>query len=326
MVGVDRARGGDMPKAVWTGNLSLGLVNVPVSLYAATQPKDVRFHLYDREGRRVRYRRVVEMGPEDPWEPTSPAPSAASARAPSNDDVDEPSVPPTPRAPEPAEPEPFGEREVDYADLVRGVEIDRDRFVMLEQEEIERARPQPSHTIDLEHFVSLDEIDPIFFEKSYFLAPRRDAEKPYLLLLKAMRNAGRVGIGRFVLRTKPHLVAIRPMEGVLGLETLYFGDEVREPREIVSTLAGIKVSAREIQMAESLIDMLAVSWDPNAYADEYREELLRVISEKTAQEVEAPTTASSNESRIQDLMEALKQSVEAAKKAKAPAKKRRRAG
>jgi DNA end-binding protein Ku len=307
-----------MPKAVWTGNLGLGLVNVPVSLYAATEPKDVRFHLFDREGRRVRYRRVVEVAPEEQWDAApSPAPKAPA------DGREAP--PSTSSAAEPATAR--GEVEVDYEDLVRGVEVDRDRFVTLEPQEIERARPKASHSIDLEHFVRLDEIDPIFFEKSYFLAPRRDAEKPYLLLLRAMQDAGRVGIGRFVLRTKPHLVAIRAMEGVLGLETLFFGDEVREPREITSLLAGIKVSEREIEMAETLIEMLSTSWDPHAYSDEYREELLRLIAEKTAREVQSPPApASTNESRIQDLMEALRQSVEAAKHEKAPPRKRRRAG
>lgn len=305
-----------MPKSVWTGNLSLGLVNVPVSLYAATEPKDVRFHLFDREGRRVRYRRVVEVAPEEPWDAPPPA---------SEDDREGQAPPPTSSSAEPAAPR--GEVEVAYEDLVRGVEVDRDRFVTLEPQEIERARPKASHSIDLEHFVRLEEIDPVFFEKSYFLAPRRDAEKPYVLLLRAMQDAGRVGIGRFVLRTKPHLVAIRPMEGVLGLETLFFGDEVRAPREIVSLLAGIKVTKREVEMAASLIDMLSTAWDPSAYSDEYREELLRLISEKTASEVEAaPVPTLANESRIQDLMEALRQSVEAAKQEKAPSRKRRRAG
>jgi DNA end-binding protein Ku len=306
-----------MPKAVWTGSLSLGLVNVPVSLYAATEPKDVRFHLFDREGRRVRYRRVVELAEDDQRGPASPPAS--------DEDVDDDARPPASSTAEPTRG--GGEMEVAFADLVRGVEIDRDRFVTLEPQEIERARPRPSHTIDLEHFVRLDEIDPIFFEKGYFLAPRRDAEKPYLLLLRAMQDAGRVGIGRFVLRTKPHLVAIRPMEGVLGLETLFFGDEVREPREIASLLAGVKVTEREIDMAETLIEMLATSWDPHAYSDEYREELLRLIAEKTAREVQSPPApTSTNESRIQDLMEALRQSVEAAKHEKASSRKGRRAG
>ena len=144
----------------------------------------------------------------------------------------------------------------------------------------------------------MDDIDPIFFEKSYFLAPRygTHAAKPYTLLLRAMQESGRVGIGRFVLRTKPHLVAIRATADVLALETLYFGDEVRNPKEIVSWLQGVEVQPREVAMAEQLISMLETGWDPSIYSDEYREELLRIIAEKTPTEVieepeEAPSSA-----------------------------------
>jgi DNA end-binding protein Ku len=211
------------------------------------------------------------------------------------------------------------EVEVAYDDLKRGYEVDRERLITLEPEEIERARPQPSHTIDLEHFVRLDEIDPIFFEKSYFLAPRygTHAAKPYTLLLRAMQESGRVGIGRFVLRTKPHLVAIRATAEVLALETLYFGDEVRNPKEIVSWLQGVEVQTREVAMAEQLISMLETEWDPSTYSDGYREELLRIIAEKTPTEiVDEPEEGQS--SAVEDLMEALRASVEAARQKPKP--------
>jgi DNA end-binding protein Ku len=211
------------------------------------------------------------------------------------------------------------EVEVDYQDLMRGYDLDGDRLVTLELEEIDRARPQPSHTIDLEHFVRLDDIDPIFFEKTYFLAPRygTHAAKPYTLLLRAMQKSGRVGIGRFVLRTKPHLVAVRAADDVLALETMYFGDEVRNPKEIVSWLRGVEVQPREVAMAEQLISMLETEWDPSAYSDEYRQELQRIIAEKTPTEIvdepeEAPSSA------VEDLMEALRASVEAARRKPKP--------
>src|SRR6185436_1804628 len=206
------------------------------------------------------------------------------------------------------------EVEVAYHDLMRGYEVEPDRLVTVEREEIERARPQATHTIDLEHFVRLGDIDPIFFEKSYFLAPRygTHAAKPYTLLLRAMQESGRVGIGRFVLRTKPHLVAVRATADVLALETLYFGDEVRNPKEIVSWLQGVEVQPREVAMAEQLISMLETGWDPSAYSDEYREELLRIIAEKTPTEfIEEPEGAPS--SAVAGLMEALRASVEAAR-------------
>ena len=317
-----------MPKAVWTGNLSLGLVNVPVSLYAATEPKDVRFHLVDRAGRRVRYRRFVEMqGDGD----DQAIPRARFAQDTDTDDATERGAADlqgeagnSSLASTQEGRERHREVEVAYEDLMRGLEVDGDQFVTLDPQEIERARPQPSPTIDLEHFVRLDEIDPIYFEKSYFLAPRygRYAEKPYLLLLKAMREAGQVGIGRFVLRTKPHLVAIRAMGDVLALETLYFGDEVRNPQEIVSRLQGIEASAREVEMAEQVITMLATEWDPASYADEYREELLRLIGERTPIAAE-PEPREIHGSAVEDLMEALKASVEAARKKSGSLKPRR---
>ena len=296
-----------MPKAVWTGSLSLGLVNIPVSLYAATEAKDVRFHLVDRAGRRVRYRRFVETGDEE-----------QENAEPQTGEPDDP-----PRAPD----DDRGARrevEVSYDELIRGFEVDRDRLVTLEPREIERARPQPSHTIDLEHFVRLDDIDPVYFEKSYFLAPRygTHAEKPYVLLLRAMQEAGRAGIGRFVLRTKPHLVAIRAMDDVLALETLYFGDEVRDAGRIVSWLEGVEVSSRDVDLAEQLITMLATEWDPARYSDDYREELLRLIANTTPTEVE-PEALEGEGSPVEDLMKALKASVEAARKKSAPAKSTR---
>lgn len=309
-----------MPKAVWKGSLNLGLVNIPVSLHAATEPKDVRFHLVDKAGRRVRYRRFVDVddGADVPA-------SSVDATDASDSAVARGGASPTPNV----EPSPAsagggyqaGTREVEvaYRDLMRGFEVEGDRLVTLEPDEIERARPQPSHTIDLEHFVRLNDIDPIFFEKSYFLAPRygTHAAKPYTLLLRAMRETERVGIGRFVLRTKPHLVAVRAAGDVLALETMYFGDEVRNPKEIVSWLESVEVQPREVAMAEQLISMLETRWDPSAYSDEYREELLRIIAEKTPTElIDEPEEARS--SAVEDLMAALKASVEAARQKPKP--------
>jgi DNA end-binding protein Ku len=187
---------------------------------------------------------------------------------------------------------------------------------------VESARPERSRTIDIEDFVALSDIDPVYFEKSYHLAPQAGGEKPYALLLRAMEHAGRVGIGRFVLRTKPHLVAIRPTGGVLGLETLFFGDEVRDGREVVYGLDGIDLSSREVEMAEMLIETMKTEWNPAAYSDTYREELLQRIGEKAPIEArqEAPTRGSGG--HVEELMQALKASVEAAKGKKGTSKKR----
>jgi DNA end-binding protein Ku len=305
-----------MPRAVWTGSLAFGLVSIPVALYPATEPKDVRFHLVDPDtGRRVRYRRVVEL-PVD--EATSQPEEELSTGAAGVESEAAPAVP-TVR-----------EVEVDYDRLARGYEIDRDRFAIVEREEIERVRPTRSSTIDVEHFVPLDDIDPVYFEKSYYLAARSGAEKPYLLLHRALEATARVGIGRFVLRTKPHLVAIRPMGGVLGLETLYFADEVRAP-DAFAPATGEEPPTREVRLAEQLVDVLAEDWEPSRYGDEYREELLRLIAEKTPVEHEPDEPAAPARPGVEELMAALKRSVEEAKErqptaAASKGRKSRRAG
>jgi DNA end-binding protein Ku len=309
-----------MPRAVWTGSLAFGLVSIPVALYPATEPKDVRFHLVDPDtGRRVRYRRVVEL----PVDEETSRPEEASSTGAVEVETDAAPTAPTVR-----------EVEVDYDRLARGYEIDRDRFAIVEREEIERIRPTRSSTIDVEHFVPLDDIDPVYFEKSYYLAARAGAEKPYLLLLRALEATARVGIGRFVLRTKPHLVAIRPTGGVLGLETLYFADEVRAPDAFAPATGpatGKEPPTREVRLAEQLVDVLAEDWEPSRYGDEYREELLRLIADKTPVEHEPDEVAAPARPGVEELMAALKKSVEEAKERQATAatgkgRKSRRAG
>lgn len=145
--------------------------------------------------------------------------------------------------------------------------------------------------------------------------PARGAEKPYELLLRTLKESGRVGIGRFVLRTKPHLVALRPMERILALETLYFGDEVRDADRLVSALGSGAVTQREVDISKQLVEALASEWDPSRFADEYREELLRMIAERTPAQIEEPAGEPSEDagSRIKDLMDTLRRSVEEAK-------------
>jgi DNA end-binding protein Ku len=306
-----------MARAVWTGSLSFGLVTIPVRLYPATEPKDVRFHLMDAHGRRVRYRRFVSE--EEPPVPTWEMPEAPETEPPISEGA---------RERESGRPAATGhdagsdEEEIPFDDLMRGYETEDGRVVMLSREEVESVRPERSRTIDIEDFVALADIDPVYFEKSYHLAPQAGGEKPYALLLRAMGHAGRVGIGRFVLRTKPHLVAIRATEGVLGLETLFFGDEVRNGREVVYGLDGIDLSSRELQMAEMLIETMKTEWNPAAYSDTYREELLRRIGEKAPIEARQEAVTRGSGGHVEELMQALKASVEAAKGKKRTSKKR----
>ncbi|MGH2678059.1 MAG: Ku protein [Actinomycetota bacterium] len=304
-----------MARAVWTGSISFGLVSIPVRLYPATSPRDPRFHLVDREtGRRVRYRRVVEEPPpveeefdEDADAEPPPAdessPAAESSRA---------------AAPPP-------EREVSYEETARGYDVGEGQHVVVEREELEALRPEPSRTIEIEHFVSLAEVDPVHFEKSYHLAPAEEVgEKPYALLRMAMERTGRVAVGRFVLRSREHLVLIRPTLRILGLETLYFEDEVRRPeKRWIQSIQAVeeKVSGAEVQMAERLVEALAVEWDPSRYRDDYRERVLDLIGSRTPAEEPAPVEPTG--ASVTDLMAVLKASVEAATK---PPKRGKRAG
>lgn len=297
-----------MGQAVWTGSISFGLVNIPVRLYPATQPKDVRFHLYDRRtGKRVRYERVTRAeeaatfapDPDFPRQPYEPRAESAAENAPEPEWVREQA--PAPRA-------------IEADDVVRGVELPDGDLVTVTEEEFASLAPERSRTIELEEFVELAEIDPVFYEKSYHVAPvhRLGADKPYVLLLRALQEAGMVGIGRFVLRTKPHLVAIRPLEKTLALETLFFGDEVRSPEEFAVRPTDVAVSDREVKTARQLIGAMATEWSPSAHADAYREELLTLLRSKTPT-APAPIIESTAVSDIGDLMDALRSSVEAAK-------------
>jgi DNA end-binding protein Ku len=298
--------------AVWTGTISFGLVSIPVKLYPATQSKDVRFHLVDPEsGRRIRYRRVVEGEPS-----TSVGVADDGGAAPGIEPIEGEGGS---RGESNSE-----ERELAFDDLARGYEAEPGRLITIPQEDIERLKPSRSRTIEVEEFVELERIDPVFFEKSYYVAPQADAEQPYLLLLRAMERAGLVGIARFVLRTKPHLVAIRPMETVLGLETMYFADEVRAPTEVVWGLDQARIVGKELALAEQLIGAMRAEWDPSRYSDEYREELLRLISERSASFVTEETSPEVAPPKVQQLMEALKQSVEAAKRERDDQKKSRK--
>ena len=292
-----------MPRAVWTGSLSFGLVDIGVRLFPATAPKDVRFHLVDERGRRVRYRRYV---PDELDDEAPPEESAAQATTQCDTRADDASTP--------------AEQEVGYDDLMRGYETD-EGMVVLSPDDVESVRPARSRVIDIEDFVDLADVDPVFFEKSQVLATHRDAEEPYVLLLRALEQAGRVGIGRFVLRTKPHLVAIRPAHGVVGLETMFFGDEVRDGRALVPGIDESKISDRELQLAQTLIDTLRTDWDPSRYADTYREDLLRRIAEKEPKRAAKLGAPEARTGRVEELMEALKASVAEAKNTKSGAKK-----
>jgi DNA end-binding protein Ku len=305
-------------RSVWSGNLAFGLVSIPVRLYPATEAKDVRFHLVDpATGQRVRYRRVVEQGRHA---------GDGSAAGSLEDDED------TDAAARSHEEASSGEGaggatasraedgarvEVAFEELARGYEVEPGEQVILTNEELAGVRPERSRTIEIEDFVELTSIDPVYFEKSYVVAPGAGgvSDKPYVLLMRTLERSNRVGIGRFVLRTKPHLVAIRARSGVLALETLFFGDEVRDLSGLAPA-ASVPIEDRELRLAEELVGMLAADWEPSAYGDTYRQDLLSLIASKAPrrsdQDLDAPA-APSGASSAEVLMEALRRSVDEAK-------------
>ncbi|HVC06650.1 MAG TPA: Ku protein [Solirubrobacterales bacterium] len=274
-----------MARAIWTGSISFGLLNVPVRLYSAVARRGIALReIRESDGARIRHRRVAE-GTEE---------------------------------------------EVPFEQIVKAFEIAPERYVALSKQEMEALSPQKSRAIEVQDFVDLGEIDPIYFDSPYYLGPAQGAEKAYSLLARAMEGSGKVAIARFVFRNKEHLAAIRPSEGVLTLTTMRFAEEVVPPSELQDALPAEepKVAKREVEMAERLIDSLTRRFDPAAYRDEYREELMALI-ERKAQGRELVAGAPGEEpeaTRAPDLMAALEESlaaVEGRRTGKQPAKKRR---
>jgi len=272
-----------MPRAIWSGAISFGLVNVPIKLYSATSPKTVRFHqLHARDGVRIQQKRVCPADGE----------------------------------------------EVSYEDLVKGFEIAPDRYVIIRQDELDALDPRHTKTIDIEAFVELADIDPVYYDSAYHIAPATGGAKPYALLLSAMEQAGKVAIGRFVLRTRQQLCALRPADGVLLLSTMLYSDEVNAPERLdeLEGLDEVEANAREVAMAGQLIESLSVPFDPTAYRDEYREQVLDLIDRKAAGEEIAVQPAAATPAPVPDLMAALEASVAAIRANGAPAGASRPAG
>ncbi len=275
-----------MARAIWSGAISFGLVNVPVKLYAATSPKAVRFHqISEKTGARIRQKRV---------DPTT------------------------------------GD-EVPYEEIVKGYEITPDRYVLITNEELDALDPKATRTIDIEEFVDLAEIDPIYYDHSYYLAPAAGGAKAYRLLVDAMTEAGKVGIGRVVLRSKQQLCALRPTGGVLTLSTMLFGDEVLPPDRLdeLDSVGEVEASKRELTMAQQLIDSLSTDFEPSKYHDDYRERVLDLIERKAAGEEIAVQPEAEEPAAAPDLMAALEASLAAVRsddeEVPAPKPKRRAA-
>ena len=223
-----------MPRTMWKGAISFGLVTIPVAVYPATEEKTLRFNqLHDEDGGRIRMKRTCSVDGE----------------------------------------------EVPYDEIVKGYEYEKDRYVVLTDEDFDKVPVESSRAIDIEQFVDLDEIDPMLYKKSYYLVPDETGAKAYALLREALSQDNKVGIAKVSFRDKEHLAALRFKDEAFVLETMYWPDEIREA-DFGGVDVDLKVRAQELEMARQLIENLTAEWDPEEFTDEYREALLRIVEAK----------------------------------------------
>jgi DNA end-binding protein Ku len=264
-----------MARAIWSGSISFGLVNVPVRMVSAVDEQDLHFHLlHAKDDSRIGYEKVCKQE---------------------------------------SKPVPDGE-------IVTAYEVADGEYVYMTEEDFQAAEGSLLRTIDVREFVPFDEIDPVYFERTYHLAPDKGGERVYALFARAMDDAGLAGIGTFVMRNKQHLGCLRFRDGVIALERMYFADEIRSPKEL--RVKGVRVDRRELEMAAELIDRFTSHFDITKYRDEYRESLLRVIrAKRRGKEVHVEPR---KEPEVVDLMEALRASIEARKRGRADTRRHRR--
>ena len=260
-----------MARAIWSGSISFGLLNVPVKLYSAVSKQTIRFReLREKDGSRVRHKRVAEADG----------------------------------------------KEVAYNDIVKGYEFAPDQFVTLTREELAELDPKKTRAIEIQDFVDIEDVDPIYFEQPYFLGPDKGAAKAYALLVEAMKDSRKAAIARFVLRNKEHLAAIRPMDDVLTMATMRFHDEVTDPDDLEGDLFAEekpkKPDKRELGMAKQLIESLSTDFKADKYEDQYREELLAMLERKAeGKEVVSAPSEEPEPTKAPDLMAALEESLAA---------------
>jgi DNA end-binding protein Ku len=257
-----------MPRSIWSGSISFGLVNVPVKLYSAVSSKTVHFNqLHDADGARIQQKRVCTADGE----------------------------------------------EVPYEHIVKGYEVSPGRYVVIEPGELDALAAAKTKTIEIEQFVDLAEIDPLLYDQPYYLMPVAGAAKAYRLMLEAMRESGRVAIGRVVLRQKGHVVALRPHGDVLTMETLNYADELVDADSLDEAGgAEVEVSDRELAVARQLIEMLSGPFEADKYHDDYRDAVLELIERKVAgEEIALAPEPAAEPTAVPDLMAALQASIDA---------------
>lgn len=264
-----------MPRAVWSGAISFGLVSIPVKLFTAVSSKTVRFNQIDRRtGSRVRQRLVSEADGS----------------------------------------------EVDRADIAKGYQIRPGDYVLVDDDELEALDPKAEHTIEIEEFVDLAELDPLYFDRPYWLAPDPSTVKPYALLAQTMADRQQVAIARFVMRSRQQLAAIRSVDGRLVMSTMNWADELVDPAELpgFEALAGVEVSDKEMALAAQLLESLLDAWEPEKYRDTHREQVLALIDRKASGDDRVVTATEPQDvgGEVVDLMAALEASVKNRREAK----------
>jgi DNA end-binding protein Ku len=259
-----------MARAIWSGSISFGLVNIPIKLVGATTDKDIHFNqLHEQDGARIKYQKVCAK----------------------DGDV------------------------VPNEDIVKGYEIRAGHYVTFTDEELDAADPKAARTVDIEDFVELEQIDPQFFDKPYYLVPDKNAHKAYGLLLAALRKTNKVGVARMVMHAKEYLVAVRALDGVLMMETMHFAEEVVPPSAVADDVkAGDHaVDKKQLDLAEQIIASLTKDFDPAKYENHHRKRVLELIERKAEGKdvVVAPEVPISV--KTSDLLGALEQSLAQAK-------------
>ena len=259
-----------MARAIWSGTISFGLLNVPVRLFSAVARRNIALReIRESDSARIKHRRVAEGTDE----------------------------------------------EVPYENIIKAYELSPGQYVPLDKDEMAALAPEKTRAIDVQDFVDIEEIDPMYFDSPYYLGPSDGAEKAYSLLAAAMESSGKAAISRFVFRNKEHLAALRASDGVLTLTTMRFHDEVVPPGELdVLPDKKPKVAKREREMAEQLIASLSTDFEPDQYRDEYREQLMALIEQKAeGKEIVAPEAEEPKATKAPDLMAALEESIAAVK-------------
>ena len=256
-----------MARAIWKGNISFGLVNIPIALYPATRREELKFRLLRKDDLSpVNYKRVAEKdGKEVPWD-----------------------------------------------QIVKGYEDEKGKYVVLRDEDFQRVDLEATQTVDIQDFVDLEEIDPMYFYKPYYLEPQKGGDKAYALLRDALKDTNKVGVAKVVIKTRQYLAGVKPEDGALVLELMHFADELADSEKL-HVPRKLEVGKREMDMARSLIGSMTSKWQPEKYKDDYREALMEVIEEKVeagGKEIEEKPKKAPKPTKVIDLVSVLQKSLE----------------